>query len=202
MANLVILDGNLAAQNVSSLADSDGSYTLIRTSEHRKPTFRYAGVFTPVATPTDVMIIQGSATKTGRVKRIALWGIATTAGAMPITLVRRSAADSGGTGVATAINPGKLDTSDAAATCVVSTVGTGNFTSLGTSANNVGQGMLWFALLAGAPTAMVFEFATRQDKALILRGTSDFVCINLAGAALPATTPSIYYEIQLEEDVS
>jgi hypothetical protein len=47
----------------------------------------------------------------------------------------------------------------------------------------------------------VWDFATRQDKAVILRGTADFLCINLGGSAVP-TGGSLDYEIEIEEDAS
>jgi hypothetical protein len=46
-----------------------------------------------------------------------------------------------------------------------------------------------------------WEFATRQDKAIILRGTNDYLCINLGGATAVARG-SIDFEIELEEDNS
>jgi hypothetical protein len=203
MANLSVLDGNLAVQALSALADADGSLTLVRTSEHRKPTFRYAGTFTPVATPTDVLMIQGSATKTLRIKRIALGGVATANGNMPAQLIRRSTQfTTQGSAVFTAITAGKHDTTDAAATGVVSTIGTANLTSVGTLVANVGQGRLFLPTTAtGTPSPLVWDFATRQDKPLILRGVLDFLFINLVGAAVPAGGV-IDYEIEIEEDAS
>ena len=149
-------------------------------------------------------MIQGSATKTVRVKRIVLWGAAATAaGTMPITLVRRSTQYTTiGSAVYTTLTPAKMDTTDAAASAVVATVGTANFTSTGTSAGNIGQGRLYFPIAASAQvTPLIWEFATRQDKALILRGVADFVYINFGGAAIP-TSGTIDYEIQTEEDAS
>ena len=58
-----------------------------------KPTYRYAvSAFAAVATPTDVVVITGSATAGRRVivKRIKIEGAATAAGNMPVTIIRRS----------------------------------------------------------------------------------------------------------------
>lgn len=203
MPNLAVLDALLASQNLSALVDSDGSLILIRTSEHRKPTFRYAGNYTPVATPTDSLMIQGSAAKTLRVKHIALSGVATANGNMPATLIRRSTQfTTQGGAVFNAVTPGKLDLSDAAATGVVSTIGTSNLTSVGTTQNNIGQGRLFLPTTAtGTPSPLVWSFATRQDKALILRGVADFIFLNFAGAAVPAGG-IVDFEIEIEEDAS
>ena len=45
------------------------------------------------------------------------------------------------------------------------------------------------------------DFSTRQDKALILRGTSDIVYINFNGSAIP-TGGVVDFEIETEEDNS
>lgn len=199
--NLNVLDGNLLPQAVAAMLDDDGSLIMVRTSEHRKNTFRYAGNFSPVATPTDVLLIQGSATKTLRIKRIALGGIATANGNMPVSLVRRSAAPTGGT--LAAIAGGAHDAvNDGAATGVVSKF-TANATSVGTAVATIGQGRVFFITTAtgGPPAPLVWEFATRQDKAFILRGSSDYLAINLGGGALTAGAV-LDFEIELEEDAS
>jgi hypothetical protein len=203
MPNLNVMDAALGAQAIAATPDGDASYLLLRSNEHRKPTYRYAGNFTPVATPTDVLVIQGSASKTLRVKRIALTSAtATAAGTMPVTLIKRSAANSGGTAALTAITGAPHDSNDAVATAVVSRVGTGNFGTLGTAVGNLGQGRLFFPIAAsGGADRLTWDFATRQDKAIILRGIADFLCINLGGAAVP-TGGSLDYEIEIEEDAS
>ena len=178
--------------------------TMSVSSDGSKATYRYAILaVTPVATPTDFIVIQGSATKTGRVKRVKLSGVATAQGNMPAQLVRRSSAGTLGSAVLTAVAAAKHDTGDAAATCVVSTVGTANYTTLGTSAGVEGVGRLGMPAAGTGATGqdLIWEFATRQDKALILRGTTDFLCVNLNGAAVPAGGV-IDLEIEIEEDNS
>lgn len=201
--NYATQDGNLAVQLLSAYFDTDGSLILVRSSEHGKPTFKYTGTFTPVAAPTDVLMIQGSGTKTLRVKRIALGGVATANGNMLATLLRRSTQfTTQGAAVFTAITAAKLDPNDAAATGVVSTIGTANLTSVGTLAGNLHQQRLFMPTTAtGVPAPLVWEFATRQDKALILRGAADFVFLNLNGGAVPAGGV-IDFDIEIEEDAS
>lgn len=203
MVNFVAQDGNLSNQNIAATPDVDASLILLRSSEHRKATFRYAGTFTPVAAPTDVLMIQGSASRTLRVKRIALGGVATANGNMLATLIRRSTQfTTQGAAVFNAVTPGKMDFNDVAATGVVATIGTANITSLGTTQNNLGQQRLFLPTTAtGTPAPLVWEFATRQDKALILRGATDFVFLNLNGGAVPAGGV-VDFEIEIEEDLS
>lgn len=203
MSNFQAQDGTLNVQPIASTPDSDGSFILLRSSEHRKATFRYAGNFTPVATPTDVLMIQGSATRTLRVKRIALGGVATANGNMLATLIRRSTQfTTQGSAVFTAVTAAKMDTTDATATGVASTIGTANLTSVGTLVGNLQQSRLFLpATATGQPFPLIWEFATRQDKALILRGTTDFVFLNLNGGAVPAGG-ILDFDIEIEEDAS
>jgi hypothetical protein len=201
--NFAAQDGNLTVQQLSAFLDNDGSLILVRTSEHGKPTFKYAGTFTPVAAPTDALMIQGSATKTLRIKKIVLGGVATSNGNMLASLIRRSAQfTTQGSAVFTPVSPGKMDTTDATATGVVSTIGTANLTSVGASAGVLAQQRLFMPTTAtGVPAPLVWEFATRQDKALILRGVADFIFLNLNGGAVPAGGV-IDFEIEIEEDAS
>lgn len=173
--------------------------------EGSRATYHYALLaFAMVATPTDAFIIQGSATKTVRVKKIKLSAQATSQGSMPVQLIRRSAADATN-GVLTAITAAKHDSGDAAPTAVVSSVGTANFSSLGTSAGLVGAGRLGFSALgtgsAGFGQELHWDFSLNNDKPLILRGVSEFLVVNFNGAAIPAGGV-VDIEIETEEDAS
>jgi hypothetical protein len=199
--SLAVLDATGAQKQMGTMTDSDGSLIVTHTAEHKKASFRYAGNFTPVATPTDAILIQGSVSTTLRIKRIVLSGIATTAGNMPATLVKRSSGPTLGSAVLNAVTAGKHDKNDAPATGVVSTVGTANITTLGTAAGNMGQGRLYLPLNTGVPAPLDWAFATRQDKPLILRGLNDYIAVNFNGAAVPSGG-SVDFEIEIEEDNS
>lgn len=165
------------------------------------PTYRYAALaFAAVATPTDIIVIQGSATKILIVKLVKLAGAATAAGTMPAQIIRRSAAGTLGSAVLTAVTPARHDSTDDAPTGVVSTVGTANYTSLGASAGVVGTGRLQMTALGTGVAAvpLVWDFASRDDKGIYLRGTSQFLCVNLNGATIPSGGV-IDYEIEIEE---
>lgn len=202
--SLKVLDSAGGLQLLDTMVDSgDSPVSLIsvHTSEHRKPTFRYAGNFTPVATPTDAILIQGSATTTLRIKRLSFGGVATTAGNMPVTLIRRSTGPTLGSAVLNAVTAGKHDPIDASATGVVSTVGTANIGTPGTAAGNMGQGRVYLPLATQAPRPLYWDQATRQDKPFILRGANNYIAVNLGGAAVPSGG-SIDFEIEIEEDAS
>lgn len=146
------------------------------------------GSYTIPATPTDMVTICGSATRTIRVHRWFLSGTQTTAGINRFILAKRSAADTTGTFVADTIVP-----HDANSTAGTATVGhyTANPGGLGTLIGNV-RSLLWLTpapasvvsdtvvdLLAGVSIANGLEPVT-------LRGTASCLCLNFAGAALPA----------------
>jgi hypothetical protein len=154
--------------------------------------YRYAGTaFSMVATPTAVIVIQGSATKTVLIKSIKLSGAATAYGSMPFTLVRRSTAGTLGSAALTAVTAGKLDTDNAAASAVVSTVGTANYTTLGTAVATLAAGRLNMPALGSAATSsagnpLVWHFSDGFTQPLTLRGTGQYLTIEGNGAAIPA----------------
>lgn len=188
----------------NKLLNAPGGLALPVSDDTSKAGYCYSGIsFAPVAAPTDIIQIQGSATKTIRIKRIRLGGVATAAGNMPAQLIRRSAADSGGGTVLTAITAGKLDTTDAAATAVISTIGTANPGALGAAVGGVlrtGRVQMTAVGTGLAANELVWEFG-KNSKAAVLRGVADFLCINLNGAAIPAGG-LIDWEILEEEDAS
>lgn len=141
----------------------------------------YHGAFkglVPAASATDVLVIVGSATKTVRVKRITLTGIATAAGTFHAVLIRRSADDTAGTSTnATAVprEPGAV-----AATAVIRGY-TGNPSALGTAVGTIAAQYMGFGTaatqLAAPPT--VFDFGESADDRVTLRAATDLLALNL-----------------------
>jgi len=164
--------------------------------------YRYANTaFAMVAAPTDAIIIQGSATKTVWVRRIVLAGAATAAGTMPVQAARRSTAGTLNTAVLTAITAAKLDTADGTATATVSTVGTANYSVLGTLVAYAAAARLQMTALSTGVAAVpvVWDFATPDEhRGFALRGILEFLNINFAGAAIPSGGV-LDYTIEIEE---
>lgn len=178
-----------------------GGGTAVNT-EGRKYTYRYASILlTPVATPTDVVQIAGSSTMTGRIKRVAIWGTSAAAGTMTVNLIRRSTIGTIGSAVVTAITAGKMDPNDPAPTVTVGTIGTANWTTPGTSAGVLAAGQLTFSNAGAVCSPVIWDFSTRNDKPIYVRGTSDWVYLNMNGDTVP-TTGKITFEIEIEEDNS
>jgi hypothetical protein len=186
---------------IQTIFPQASSYSAQVNTEGQRATYRYAVTgFTPVATPTAFVVIQGSATKVVRIKRIKLTGIATATGNMPFVATRRSTAGTLGSAVLTPITAAKHDTNDVAATAVISTVGTANYGTLGTAAGQEMADRIPFATTAtGTPTALVYDLSTRNDKPIILRGASDFITLDGNVGAVPAGG-IIDIEIETEED--
>lgn len=157
-----------------------GSAVLAVGTESTKATYRLAGFVTPAATPTDVITITGSGTKTVRIVSITIAPVATAAGTVDVLLIRRSSANSGGTSSTPTI--GKSDINDGNATAV-GTVYTANAATLGTTVSNVGARKANFTT-SGSLTPAQWFFSDKNDKAVVLRGTTDILAINGNGDTL------------------
>lgn len=163
-----------------------------------------SGPFTAASSATDIWNMTGSGTKT--VKILAIWmqvvDTGTTPNAQIYNLIRRSAANSGGT--STSISAYATDTNFAAATATLKYY-TANPAGLGTAVGtlystyviNVGTGLnmahqtlpgvkVFDAALAGAP--------------IVLRGTSDILAIHANGASIAGTSPKVNIFVLFTEE--
>lgn len=139
----------------------------------------------PAATPTDVLQIGGSATKTIRLKSIIVAGTATAASNIIVRLIRRSAANTGGTSTTPA--PVSRDTTNDAATAVVRLY-SANPTGLGAAVGSIADGgRLNLAPPAnGSIDRLLVQYSWQMDQAFILRDATQFLSLNLNGDAWPA----------------
>lgn len=206
LPTLTILDGAGNTQTTPVHTDAAGNKTVVHSSDGSLATYSAAGsAFAQVATPTVWAVIQGSASKTIRIRRIELSGAATAYGSMPVTVARCSAAGTLGSAVLTAVTAAAHDTGNAAATAVVSTVGTANYTTPPTVVANVAAGRVNMTAIGSAATSsaggpLVFEFGVGGEQGLVLRGTSQFVTLSAAGAAIPSGGVNDYRITWTEED--
>lgn len=128
----------------------------------------------PAASATDVFTITGSATKTLRVKRLRVSGIATAAGAYTFQIVKRSGADLTGTSSAVTAVPNDSVNPAASATVLAYTVNPG---TLGTLVGAVAaiKGTVTTAG-AGLQTVCEFDFSAAP---IVLRGITQVLALNL-----------------------
>lgn len=193
--------------SVGALLNKNGTYDQQRSAEGTtgipavstegtKPTYSCSVVgFTPAANATDFFQIVGSSTKVVRVLKVVVSGTASSAATVDVLLVKRTTANSGGTSTQPAI--AGHDSNDPTATAVVNAY-TANPSGLGTSAGNIGARKLNLGASGSAGT-VEWEFTTRTDKGVVLRGTSQSLNLNWNGAAVPAGT-NLAIEVQFTEE--
>jgi len=149
-----------------------------------------ASAFTSAATATDVFVITGSATKTIRVNRVIVSGTTTSGSPIKITvnLIKRSAANTGGTVVADTEVP--YDSTSPAATAVV-THYTANPSGLGASLGVI-RSTTTSIQASGFTEIIVWDF--KDERPLILRGTSEILAVNFNSTSITGSVISITVE--------
>lgn len=200
----VALINPVTGQAIAVGPGKTGTPPLLVSTEGDKATYGYSTArFAQVAAPTAFLVIQGSATKTVRIKKIKVNGVATAQGNMQIQIARWSTAGTLGSAVLTALTAVKHDLNDAAATAVVSTVGTANYTTQGTGSTVplLTDTIFMGVVATGTVTPNCFEFGNRNDKALILRGTADIIVLSGNASAIPSGGV-VDISVELEEDDS
>ncbi len=197
LAALLLATSALAYQILTPQGLMDVNFS---NSEGQKPT--YSAViadFTPAATATDMVQIRASATKTVRITNICVSGDATGNSTEDIYLVKRTAANTGGTSAAVTIT--KYDSNDATPTASVVSYSV-NPTGLG-AGSLIAANHIAFPALTN-PTVPVgncaFTFGTRPARTAVLRaGTNEAISINWNGNAVPAGA-SLYMTIEWTEE--
>lgn len=152
-----------------------------------------ASAFVPAASATDVFTIQGSATKTIKITKITVTGTTTSGSgiAVNLSLIKRSTANTGGTSAT--VTPVTYDSTNASSTAVVKSY-TANPSALGTIVgtvhadrhNIVTQGLL--------QNHITWIFGERASQALVLRGSSEYLAVNLGSVSVTGPVFSICVE--------
>jgi len=190
----------VSSTGVPVAARADGNVVGISTNGTRA-TFHYvAQDITPVATATDVLVLSGSATKVIRVTKVVIVGTATVASIYDHYVVKRTVANTAGT--STNVTAAKSDSSDDAQTATLALY-TANPSAVGTGiAVEANKTYLSASATPGAAALpSTYTFGTRNDKAIVLRGTSESLAINFGGQAVPSGA-SLYLSIEWTEDVA
>jgi hypothetical protein len=177
-------------------------------SSQVKTTYMASSTFTPAATPTDLVIIEGSATKTIRVISLVIATTNTAAGSQQFFLVKRSTADTTGTFVAATAVP--LDSASGAATATRVGHFTANPGALGTAVGTivtkrVASPVAVPATFAGVVQDAGFDMLASWNQGgilsqpVVLRGVTQCLALNFNGAALVAGQTHAYYITWIEE---
>lgn len=144
------------------------------------------------AAATDVFTIYGSASKTIRILRIH-FTFTTTSGsgaAANISLIKRSATNTGGTSASVTAVP--YDSNNAAATATVLSY-TVNPTSLGAAIGAI-RSIRDAIVASNTINQVLWDFGNRPSQAIVLRGTSQGLVINLNGATVTGSIADIDIE--------
>ena len=179
-------------------AGVDGNKLAVTTNGTRASFHYVAQDVTPVATATDVVVLSGSASKVIRVTKVSIVGTATAASIYDHYVIKRTTANTGGT--STTPTAAQADSADAAQTATLRLY-TANPSALGTGVSvEANKTYLSASATPGAAALpVVYTFGTRNDKAIVLRGTSESLAINFNGQAVPAGA-SLYLSIEWTED--
>lgn len=185
---------NVQAQSTVNRVTGPGTIDIAGSSnvntEGQKYSY-YAGLSgnTPAATPTDVAVLAGSATKTVKITRITLTVQATTGAIIDYRLMVRSGGTQSAVNTAftVAAHGGPMDTNDPVSSVIangLSGVYTSNPASSGTT---VGIPVAWTVHAATPATGgvTVLEYVcNRPSKCLTLRGATQFLAVNGNGHTL------------------
>src|SRR5208282_4198171 len=145
-----------------------------------------------------ILEIQGSATKTIRVKKISIYTTLCSATFYAELVLGRATSVAGGTPAA--ITPQKMDTGQAGATAVLN-IYTGASTSGSGWAPMSAKILPCVTAAAGvAVQTVTWDFCQNQDGALVLRGTSQW--IEIYNTTLTLTGAKFGFDVEWEEDVS
>jgi len=174
------------AKLFTDASSNDSAPVAVTQVGGQKATYTYGIHATaPYATPTDWIVLRGSATKLVKVLRFSFSGIATAATSIVFTLQKHTVANTAGTST----NPAPMlhDSADAAATALI---------LLYTVAPTITAGLPFRTIrydLAVAPAASavvtdrcIEYFGVGPEEPLTLRGVAQELAINFAGAAIPS----------------
>lgn len=205
---IVARDGNNASQSMAAWQDlvNSANYPCV-SQDSAQSTYRVAASFTPQATAAVTVIsIQGSATRTIRVKRILLGGAATALSSTLFTLIKTSALGAGGTTVAPTV--AKVDSGSGAATAVVQHY----TTTLKAAGTAIDGNLSYFRLFQTTVTTPTVAYSDPQvifpekggvgGQSLVLRGTAQYLEIQNANAGNLAAGSVLDYMIEWVEDAS
>jgi hypothetical protein len=150
-------------------------------------TYTYAIAATaPYATPTDWIVIRGSATKTVKIQRIEISGAATSATEVIFSLKKHTIANTSGT--SSSPTPMQHNSADGAATAVVLLYSVApTIDASATLWKNVRMTLsLAPAATSVNPDRYVYDFGLGPYEPLVLNGIAQEFAINFGGAAVPS----------------
>lgn len=206
LSTISALNSTNATVTVPGFADLAGNISPSYSLDNAQQTYRATASFTPFATaPLGLVTVTGSATKTVRIKKIMLGGIATALADTLFRLTRLSVIGTGGTASAPTI--AKLDTNSAAATAVVQAWTTAA-QSTGTVVAALATWRQFIGTVTTPATAWIEQGIVYPEKglcvgqSLVLRGVNDFIQLENFNAGNLGAATVLEYTIEWTEDAS
>lgn len=162
----------------------------VNTEGQKASYFASLGSNTPAATPTDVAVLPGSATKTVKITRVTVTVQATTGAVGEYRLVLRSGGTQSAvnTAFANGTHSGAFDSNNIASTVIANGLG-GVYTANPASAGTVvGVPIDWTINVptpaTGAAVVMEYTCGPRPAQCITLRGATQFLAVNGNGHTL------------------
>lgn len=185
----IVCSYNAGAQTVTTgnfaLVQCDSSGRLVVNGNTNVLTYGSAVTGLANTGAGDVYCIRGSATKLVKIKGIRVSATATASAVIDATIVLRSAAGTGGTSTSPGIIP--HDSTNPASTSLVTaySVSPTPGTAIGTiRTQKISVGTAGNTAFAGLA---LYQFTTYWDQPLILRGTTQYACVNFTAAGAGAS---------------
>jgi hypothetical protein len=147
---------------------------------NRAATYKAAANVTLASTPTIAFALVGSATKTVYVKDISVSCVKTSLGSSNVTVIRSNTALTGGTSTAPTAVPVDSTNSSATATVAAYTANPGGYTPL----SLVMEYVPFVAPAEANNKGLTRIYSAGMDQHIVLRGVSQSVAVNFAGATL------------------
>ena len=187
-------------QNAAATSAATGDYHLIAVNAYggvltapfatTAKTYSASNAVTVAASATDIALINGNATNTVIVTRVIVTGNATTAGSYQVSLIKRSAANSGGT--STSFTPLPHEAADGAAVSSAVLYYTANPTP-GATVNTVRTEFIAFGSTTVGGGGVEWDFG-KYGKGIVLSGTAQGLAVNLGGATITGGVVSVTFE--------
>jgi len=197
-------DGSAVLQQINAHKNADGSYLFTSSPDTNISTYTYAGSFAPLATPEVMMLIQGSATKTVRIREIELFGrTVTSSGSMAVILYRANDGGVTGSAILTSSVAFTHET-NATASATVSYVGTADFTTNPIQIGGTGSsGRVYMTPSTSADVrprpSLLWQYGSNGTQGLVLRGTGSYAVISGLGNIINSDI-TLDFRIQMTEE--
>lgn len=197
LAALALLSSTALAQSPGTNSPFGTQWSIPLDSIKRTYALSYVGLV-PASAATDIWAICGSASATVRVTRITVNGSAGTAVAVPVSLIKRSTANTGGTIEAGAPFSGAAivgypySSGFSAGTAKV-TAWTANPTT-GTAVGTISTQEPFLAATTALGSGAEFNFGNRPGSAVVLNGTAQCLAVNLNATTISSGSLNITTE--------